>query len=574
VAINSRFAAVYNFTLPPRDPIPIVRGWNRLEGRPRSADFERSLRAEVRDPLWFLTRQWQYGEFEGEDAGSPIDARIAYLTVPLDTFLVGMTAEPYDPATPMEVSVEREEVPFDLTLHMQAARVFERLLLAAGLPARLSDYVTQFPLDYTTSVSGADTDDAASLFQTGQAFLFDSAQLIAAVRDGRHAGIAAGFAGLGPGDLNKLIDAGTALVDWYQRTYASVRATSAAWLPDRLAYGFGCIATGLGLTFRAQHFPGGALDWYAFDAAAVAAPPLAPAAPPAPEPVALSFLPTSIRFSGMPSARYWEMEDSKTEFGHLDVNTNDLAKLLLAEFMLIYSNDWCLFPLELEVGTFTRTQAILVTDVFGDQTILRAADRGRDADWQRWSMYRLNGDDASSPGLLLAPALTAAVIAPSIEQVQFLRDEMANMVWGVERRVMSRLGEAFDPALDLPTTAIPLATTAPSRYQLGTDVPPNWRPFTPAHLPGSTRSIRLQRARLPDQPLQTTGEILRVPGPYFIAEEEVPRSGRTIDRAFKRARWLDGTTFLWIGRRSTTGRGEGSSGLVFDQIVETPPAAE
>ena len=50
-----RAAAVYNFTLTPRDPIPLVRGWNRLEGRPRSADFERSLRAEVRDPLWFLT---------------------------------------------------------------------------------------------------------------------------------------------------------------------------------------------------------------------------------------------------------------------------------------------------------------------------------------------------------------------------------------------------------------------------------------------------------------------------------------------------------------------------------------
>ena len=40
-----RAAAVYNFTLTPRDPIPLVRGWNRLEGRPRSADFERSLRA-------------------------------------------------------------------------------------------------------------------------------------------------------------------------------------------------------------------------------------------------------------------------------------------------------------------------------------------------------------------------------------------------------------------------------------------------------------------------------------------------------------------------------------------------
>jgi hypothetical protein len=264
------------------------------------------------------------------------------------------------------------------------------------------------------------------------------------------------------------------------------------------------------------------------------------------------------------------MEDARTEFGHLDVNTNDLAKLVLAEFMLIYSNDWCLFPLELDVGSFTRTQGILVTDVFGEQLIVRPADRGRDEEWRRWSMFRLNGDDASSPGLLLAPALTATVTAPSMEQVQFLRDEMANMVWAVEERVMSRLGEPYDPSIGVPAPAVLPPTTAPARYRLGTEVPPNWRPFIPAHLPGSLRSIRLQRARMPGQPLQTAGEILRVPGPYFVAEEEVPRAGRTIDRAFKRARWVGGATFLWIGRKSTTGRGEGSSGLVFDQIVETP----
>ena len=75
--LNPRVANVYSVTLSPRDPVPLIRGWNRLEGRPRSADFERSLRAEVRDPVWFLTRQWQFGEFEGEDAGSPIDARFA-----------------------------------------------------------------------------------------------------------------------------------------------------------------------------------------------------------------------------------------------------------------------------------------------------------------------------------------------------------------------------------------------------------------------------------------------------------------------------------------------------------------
>jgi hypothetical protein len=561
MAFNPRVAAVYNFSLIARDPIPIVSGWNRLEGRPRSADFERSLRAEARDPLWFLTRQWQYGEFEGEDAGSPIDARIAFTTSPLDSFTVGAARVPFDAKTPLEVSVEQEAVPFDLTLHMQAARVFERLL--GGLANRLPDYVTHFPLDPATGIAGVDTDDTATLYRSGRAFLFDAAKLLAAVRDGTHAGIAGTFGGLGPGDLGRLVDAGTALLGWYERTYAPPRAAPAAWQPERLGYGFACAASGAGIVLPANDFRGGALDWWAFDAAAGLPP------EPAPAPIALSFLPTAIRFAGMPSARYWEMEDARTEFGHLDVNTNDLAKLLLAEFMLIYSNDWCLFPLELEVGSFTRAQGILITDVFGEQLIVRAADRGRDADWQRWSMFRLNGDDASSPGLLLAPALTATVTAPSMEQVQFLRDEMANMVWGVEERVMSRLGEPYDPALDVPPPTVVPPTTAPTRYRLGTDVPSNWRPFVPAHLPGSVRSIRLQRARLPGQPLQTAGEILRVPGPYFIAEEEVPRAGRTIDRAFKRARWIDGRTFLWIGRTSITGRGEGSSGLVFDQIVET-----
>ena len=37
-----------------------------------------------------------------------------------------------------------------------------------------------------------------------------------------------------------------------------------------------------------------------------------------------------------------------------------------------------------------------------------------------------------------------------------------------------------------------------------------------------------------------------------------------MSRAYQLSRWIDGTTFLWLGRRKTTGRGEGSSGLHFD----------
>ena len=51
--------------------IPSITEWNRLEARPRTKDFDRALSAELRDALWMLTRQWQMGEFRGDDAGSP-----------------------------------------------------------------------------------------------------------------------------------------------------------------------------------------------------------------------------------------------------------------------------------------------------------------------------------------------------------------------------------------------------------------------------------------------------------------------------------------------------------------------
>jgi hypothetical protein len=53
-----------------------------------------------------------------------------------------------------------------------------------------------------------------------------------------------------------------------------------------------------------------------------------------------------------------------------------------------------------------------------------------------------------------------------------------------------------------------------------------------------------------------------------LNEEEVPRAGKIVTRSWQRARWLNGATFLWLGRAVITGKGEGSSGLAFDQVVE------
>ena len=52
--------------------VPSITVYNRLEAIPRAADFDRSLKAEVRDALWMLTRQWQFGEFKGEDAATAV----------------------------------------------------------------------------------------------------------------------------------------------------------------------------------------------------------------------------------------------------------------------------------------------------------------------------------------------------------------------------------------------------------------------------------------------------------------------------------------------------------------------
>ena len=64
------------------------------------------------------------------------------------------------------------------------------------------------------------------------------------------------------------------------------------------------------------------------------------------------------------------------------------------------------------------------------------------------------------------------------------------------------------------------------------------------------------------------------PAPYFVYEEEVPRNGVIVRRAYQRARWLNGKTYLWIGRTKEAGRGEGWSNLKFDQIEPIEQAGD
>jgi hypothetical protein len=55
----------------------------------------------------------------------------------------------------------------------------------------------------------------------------------------------------------------------------------------------------------------------------------------------------------------------------------------------------------------------------------------------------------------------------------------------------------------------------------------------------------------------------------LLYDEEVPREGIRITSNRRMTRWIDGSTWVWTALRAHVGRGEGSSGLRFDQ-VQTP----
>src|SRR5262245_7415015 len=95
-----------------RRMFPSVTIWNRLEARPRIANFDRALRAEIADALWMLTKQWQMGEFRGSDAGSPVFAKLQVDTTRLTKYQpAGNAAELFEYEIPLEAKVERRPLP-------------------------------------------------------------------------------------------------------------------------------------------------------------------------------------------------------------------------------------------------------------------------------------------------------------------------------------------------------------------------------------------------------------------------------------------------------------------------------
>src|SRR5215472_12622136 len=115
-----------------------VTTWTRLEPHPRDGTLQRGLQAQVRDPLWLLARQWQVGEFAGDDAGSPVQAAMHVIGQGLTGYGPddsGHAAGPYQSGLPLEAHIERVPVALNVRGAAQLGHRVEAAIRAAVAPA-------------------------------------------------------------------------------------------------------------------------------------------------------------------------------------------------------------------------------------------------------------------------------------------------------------------------------------------------------------------------------------------------------------------------------------------------------
>lgn len=557
-----------------------ITHWNRLEPRPRSLSIADAVAARIRDPLWMLTRQWQMGELQGEDAGSPTFVEVDGRVAPLDRLALGGGAlQRLDPGQPLERWVAAEPFTPDLSVRVELGQTFEALLEAQGVAALAGPFRAAYPLPGKETLDGRDT-DALRFLETCRGRALDGVALYQAAKA---AGGLPAAPPVDPGPAAGARAAVSSLLLWVDEVFGGFGTGDApAWDASHLEYRAQVAATGpdgKGVRFSAHAGRDGDFDWYAFDVDPDDTPPaLAPA-----EPRAFVSTPMHVRFRGMPNARWWDFETGTTDFGAIEPQKRDLAKLMVMDFMLVHGNDWFVVPFPQEVGTLSWLESLLVHDVFGGLTLVERADAEPvSSALERWTLYSsaITADGASvAPFFVLPPSPAGAIQpGPALEEVRFFRDEMAELVWAIERTTENGLGAPWSgherSLAGKPGAPPPGAAGAPLRYRVQTDVPESWIPFLPVALDAATGQVALQRASLfqaaGEKPVLPLGRILRPAAPsYCVAEEEVSRAGTWITRLACRSRWIDGSTHLWLARRRGVGAGEGDSGLRYDAATAT-----
>jgi hypothetical protein len=525
---------------------------HRLEPRPsHRADLQRGFMAEIADPAWFLGRQWQMGEHQGENAASPVLVRVTYARQPLQPPAGRPTELPGHPAvedgtagpalTPAEAIIEGEAE--DWWTLGRRIRI-GRMVRDEDVPEELRAELRLPPLPEPYAEFGG--------------------------YDGRA--------------LHRAVRAGKLTID--PEIFAEVPTARREdyWSPAELRYGPVEFACDTNAPAEAPESPrltvcdhdGGDVEWWSADGEGDwrAAPAEAPR-------VNIAVQPTRFSYPGAPHPRWWQIEDAQVDIGGFPPDRSHLASLLLLDLVLAHSDDWFTLALEAQIGDVVTLENLEVVDLFGETFSWTTHPQLESpSDWSLFKLYKV--DTAS---LVIWPSVATPVAGAPLEEIALGVDEDANLLWAVEERAegLRLTSLELDPPLDPVIVTHPdVAAASTYLYRPSTFVPDHWHPYLASAV--ASRRVFVQ-GRLRDySDLDAPAPGALTPAPiaqllqnpkrgehdpmHQIEPAVIPPAGLRLDRRYVLARRTDGRPVLWVQRQRLPLFSPPTSGLRFDVMSQ------
>lgn len=554
------------------------------------------LKGQMHDALWMITQQIRNMEFVAEDAGTPIEANFILDAQPIHAIRHRSDfISNYEVNEPLESQIERQPLICNLGLKLLFAKEFTNLLELDSSISKLTTTKSAYPIELTDS-DRADI-NAMDMLMALERISFDGYAVYEDIREGNFS--ISGISTIVIGEFK----------NWVEDTYSIPSSNENSWSQKALEYKASIVPTENNHSIRqrltANEYEDGRLDWFTFDRDGTAD---SVSGGITKTEVNIAKVPSPVQFKGMPSERWWEYEDQNIDLANIRTHIKDTLKLVSTEFVINYSNDWFVIPVEIKVGSIAEIDAIVVKDVFGIQTVVTPAITGdvTTSSVDQWNQFKFSNQGeiatADSQTLFLAPSVVQSQESSPIDKVHFLRDEMANLTWGIEKIVPGAIGGGVDGDnawnqlnqylienldIKLPKQYFK-KNNAELAYQLMNSFAENWIPFIPARkdINATDFEIVYQRATydrvLPTEPEINTGmkavprtSILKPNNSHlFINEEEISRSGLEVSSSFQRARGVDGSYTLWFGYKKRIRNLTDSSGLTYDFLKDKPSYSE
>lgn len=302
--------------------------YHRLESASPDSDIDRGFNAEIADPLYFIGRQWQMGEHQGEDAASPMEVIYKAEHFDIDPLVARPNLDPT--ITPPEVIVETEIDEWwtpGRRIHLGKEYTITEGLNISDI--NLSKFlIKEMPPPY--SQFNLNAFDGIKLWKNDPTHaVFDDVPNLPAVDH---------------------------------------------WDTAELSYNAEFKAGGQKLKLKSHD--GGHLDWYSVDADGPIPPPQEALNP-------IRILPSRMRYPGSPHPRWWQIEDHAVDIGGMAPERGNFATMLLIDLVMGHSDDWYTFPVITESGNVVRLSSVTVKDSFDDEWSVTPPNN--------WSMFDVKG---------------------------------------------------------------------------------------------------------------------------------------------------------------------------------------